>query len=172
MNIKKLLKMLNSVNRSEILDSLYEIGGNHDLVINPSDVLIEKMVDLLNHTDADIREQVVSVLGIHYREKKIFTKLINMIDEDEKDQSVLIVIVNALGSIASKYPERKDIALRSLSRIVINEELDSNLRGSAYIEILRLEKNISINEYAAHSTNIDTINVNKNLINRYLVSEP
>jgi len=156
---QSVLVALNSKKRSEILDALYDIGGSRNEDI-PTAIKID-LIKLLSHSDADIREQAVNVSGIHLHLIEAYLKILGMVSGDETDQSVLITACDALGSmfVTKNIGDRLTIS-KALGNIVLKNELDPELRGTAYLNLCRINNQISIQDYATASRDLEELDWN------------
>jgi hypothetical protein len=145
---------LESKRRSEIIDALYKLGRIQN--INLDSKMLNKLLQLISHTDADIRQLAVKVAGMHHQLQKAYEIIIYRINnEEEKDQSVLITACASLGTLVTRGKGDKKETNQILARIVMNESLDPELRGTAYLSIQRINDKISVREYAASSRDIE-----------------
>lgn len=156
---------LSSVKRNEVLSALYDLQGSDEKELAPN--TLEKVLNLLDHTDSDIREQAVNLVGIHFRSAASYQLLINMIEGKEKDQAVLIVICDAIGALVSNGSGDLKQSSSALARVALNSLLDPELRGAAYLSLKRINNQISLNEFASSSRDIEELDYDEEWLSNF-----
>jgi hypothetical protein len=106
--------------RSDIIEALFKLGGDYSGVV--SEVNKNQVLNLVRHSDADIREKAVNLAGIHWRDMAAFPVLLALVAGEEKDQSVLTTVCAALGTLVV-YNKLADFGkvTRLLSKIIENQ---------------------------------------------------
>ena len=151
----KLIEKLTSSRRADIMDALYELGGEQN---RPDSNVIDAVISLINHRDADIREHAVNTAAIHWRHRDVYEILIDNFSK-EKDQSVLTTMCAALGSLVKSGHGSINTVNTLLAHIILDKQIDPELRGTAYLSILRINNKISMKEYAAAYSDIENMTI-------------
>lgn len=151
-----MIEKLTSSRRTDIIDALSELGGEQN---RPDRNIIDIVIRLINHRDADIREQAVNIAAIHWRHEDVYEILIDNFPK-EQDQSVLTTMCAALGSLVKIGSGNTSTVNTLLVSVILDRQLDPELRGTAYLSLLRINDKISVKEYAASDSNIENMAVN------------
>jgi hypothetical protein len=142
------LKWLSS-SRETILDTLSYLGGREDLGRTPE--LESAVINLIDHSDDDIKEQAIFVAGIHWRIPRCLEKILNIVCLAKESDQIMFPAITSIGSMVAVNSGDLSSASRCVARIVLNESIDSELRAVAYRVLQRCHKKISMREYAASS---------------------
>ena len=151
----ELIQRLNSNRRTDILEALYELSSDQNSFDRN---VTDAVVRLIHHRDADIREQAVNTAVIHWRLQETYPVLINQF-KAEKDQLVLTTMCAALGSLLKSGYGTLSTVNTLLVPIILDEQLDPELRGTAYLTLLRVNDRISTKEYASASSDIENMKI-------------
>ena len=114
---------------------------------------------LISHSDADIRELAANTAGTYLKlneASEIFLQKINL--QQEKDQLVLGTIASALSTLVIYRKVRKLEVNLALASVVLNEDFDPELRGTAYLSLLRINNKITVREYAKSPCDLEQMN--------------
>ncbi|MBB3291061.1 MULTISPECIES: hypothetical protein [unclassified Rhizobium] len=163
-------KKLCSKRRSDVIEALYELSGDHSGIVK--DVIKRHVLDLIGHSDADIREKAVSLAGIHWRDVDAFPTILAFVAGDERDQYVLTTVCAALGTLVV-YNKLLDIGMvtQLLAKVVVNEGLDPILRGTAYISLQRISGRLTVAQYAQSSDDIERLSLDRPWLESLLNNE-
>lgn len=164
----ELLSKLKSTRRSIIIHALYDLQNTTNK--NIDNIIIKKLIKLISHSDADIRQLAVTVAAIHYQLEEAYQVILSQVDTgSEKDQCVLSTMTAGLGTLVTRKKGYKEETSPVLARIVLNKTLDPELRGTAYLSLLRIHNKISVRDYAASSQDIEKIKYEFDWINSFLL---
>ena len=162
--IAELLSRLESTRRSIVIDALYDLQNSTNK--NLDNKVTKKLLQLISHSDADIRQLAVTVAGIHCQLEEAYQVIFSRVDNGaEKDQCVLSTMTAALGTLVTRGKGNKRETSTILARIVVNKKLDPELRGTAYLSIQRINDKISVRDYAASPRDIEKIKCDFDWIN-------
>ena len=151
------LKKMMSTRRAEILNGLRQIKANRDNP--PQGQVLYRAIELLRSQDADVREEAVAALGLHWQCKEAFPILLDMLKGHESDQVVLEIAARAVAAYAQIDSHDKELALRALSLVVLNVNYDPELRGIAYLGAERLADKITDAQWAQMKEDIEKLEV-------------
>lgn len=151
-----LLQLLSSEEREDILAGLRRIKLGDEC--KPSDDIACKLIGLLHHPDSEIRNDAVYAIGYLWSDRRALLPTIAMIDGAEKDEFVLGNVLLALGAFADMSDCRRQ-SLGALGRFVMNQRMDPELRGSAYLLMMRARSRLTVQEYARSDTDIGLMSV-------------
>ena len=105
------LAKLKSTNRRTLLDALIDIYT--DTTSGPSADERLRLMQLLRHSDSDIRAETVNVAGTHWQLEEAYPILLRMISGVETDQVVLAETCTALGVlVAAGKGDQREVAKR------------------------------------------------------------
>jgi HEAT repeat protein len=156
MNIEKIF----STRRTEILDGLRQIKADKNAP--PQGQVLKRATELLQFPDADIREEAIVALGLHWQCQEIFPILLDMLDGNESDQVVLEIAARAIATYTQLHVAKKTLALKTLAKIVLNANYDPELRGIAYLSAKRLANQITDTRWAHLKEDIEELEVDWN----------
>ena len=154
-----ILKKLMSIHRSDILDGLREIGA--DRINPPQGKILNRTLELLRFSDADVREEAVNAVGLHWQCSEAFPILLDML-EHESDQVVLEAVASAISTFKGKTMFNKGSTLKALVTLVLNPHLDPELRGTAYLSVQDILGKITVTEFAKAPYSIEELEVDWN----------
>lgn len=155
------MELLNSSDSRDILRALFHIGSIKKEIKQET---IQKLQGFVEHEDAEVREQVVSTVGVRLRLKEFFPDLWRRLNGEEQDVSTLIALVDAVTALVYHgCGDKKELA-NLLLQYIQNPLCDDELRGSAYLALLRLFDKISVIDYAKSPRKFSEINISKNLL--------
>ena len=106
------LKKLMSERRSDILDGLSHIKA--DRMNPPQGPLLSRALELLQFPDADIREEAVAALALHWQCKDALPILSEMLKGGESDQVVLEIAARAVSVYAGQDMYEKNTVLAAI----------------------------------------------------------
>jgi hypothetical protein len=160
---------LMSTNRSEILDGLREIGTNR--INPPQGKILHRAIELLRFSDADVREEAVNAVGLHWQCPEAFPILLEMLKGQESDQVVLEAVVLAISTYRFDTRLDKSSTLEALATIALDSHLDSELRGSAYLSLQNLLGRITVTEFAKAPYDIKELEVDWEWLEETLLNQ-
>lgn len=157
-----LFEKLVSSDIDEVLSGLYELGSSEKVEIFPE--LLRLLIRLVSHEDAEVRLEVAAAVGIRLRRIEFFNALFLRLAEQELDESVLCVLMDATTAIAlHKDVNRKDLA-KVLASHVLDTELEDETRGTAYLCLLKLLGKISPQDYAKSPSELSKISWDRTFV--------
>lgn len=160
--MQEYLEKLQSCRRAEVLDALYSISSSSGNP--PQGQVLESLVNLLSHSDADIREQAINTAAIHWRLEAAYKVIVKRFKE-EHDQFVLTTMCAALGTLVKGGKGDLTEVNTLLMPIALNDDLDPELRGTAYLSLLRINEKISTKDYASSSHDIESMQLELKWLN-------
>ena len=149
-----------SARRADILDGLRQIKADKNQP--PQGQVLARAIELLRFPDADIREEAVAALGLHWQCQEAFPILLTMLKGDESDQVVLEVAARAVAAYAQIDLADKSLALKTLASMALNANRDPELRGIAYLSAERLANKITDVQWAHAQEDIEELEVDWN----------
>ena len=139
------LHSLQSSDSSEVIDALYGLSSSGKDEVT-SDIFAV-LTNLVVHHDPEVREQV-AVAGIRLRLPDLYPLFFQRLQGLERESSVLPPLIDAVTVLALHGVGRREELSRVLGRYVLDEHEDDEVRGTAYLALLRLWDRISAREYA------------------------
>jgi HEAT repeat protein len=118
-------------NPDDVLRALYRIGKE------PVPELRDAILHLLEHDDADIREEALRILLTRWKDREVRPKAISALQSDPAP-NVRSAAAFAISATASDSSRSTDT--RILLNVLRNETEDLNVRGAAYDALLILHR--------------------------------
>jgi len=148
------------------LDGLSHIKA--DRMNPPQGPLLSRALELLQFPDADIREEAVAALALHWQCKDALPVLSEMLKGGESDQVVLEIAARAVSVYAGQDMCEKNVVLAALAAIVLNFKSDPELRGIAYLSALRVAERITDIDWARTEEDIEELDVDWEWLKRLI----
>jgi hypothetical protein len=140
-----ILHALQSDDSSEVIDALYELGaGKYGL---PSPQVMEALTQLVDHPDSDVREEVAAAAGIRLRRPELYAHFLRRLQRAERESSVLPALINAAAALGLHGAGSRSELSTILCRRVLDEREVDDVRGTAYLALLKLWAKIAPKEY-------------------------
>lgn len=159
-----ILEKLSRNDVDDVLDGLYELGSSRVVEISPE--LRKLLVRLASHADAEVRREVAAAVGIRLRRPEFYEVLFQRLAEQETDESVLRVLMDATTAIAlHELPPKKDLS-QVLASYVLKVDLGDETRGTAYLCLLKLWDKISPQDYAKSPSELSKMSWDRDFIGR------
>jgi hypothetical protein len=165
--MKKPFSKIFSKNPDEILDGLFSITNENTNLVDKE--LSGRIRELFCHPDVDIRQQSVIVAGLKLKDRRYYQEIFKMLSDKNGETNFLISVVYALGTLVSqmKGPERVELS-NLLAKTVLDENNDNELRGVCYLNLRRINDQITQKEYAASPEDINELDIDINWIKKFV----
>jgi len=154
MNSEAAIEALFSINETKSIDG-YELAT---------------LRGFISHEDEGVREEAALVLGIRLKLEDIFLDLLYRLNDVERSESVLPVLIDAVVLLLQRVPAKRAEVLRLLAKITLDETKPGEVRGAAYLGILRTLERMTAREFAMAPLDIDEMNVDAALISSLLIN--
>ncbi|QDQ28441.1 HEAT repeat domain-containing protein [Chitinimonas arctica] len=141
-----LLELKNQSDVGDIIDALYALGAKGKNAASPQ--LIQVLKGLAKHEDPAVREEVAACAGIRLRLAELYPVFLDRLRDEEDDVSVLPPLIDAVVALGIHGAGTCAEITKILSDYVFDEKEDDEVRGVAYLGVLKLWGKISPREYA------------------------
>lgn len=158
-------KAFNEGDKQEIVNCLYVIGGGRGANLTNQEEAI--ILQLANDEDPEVRETVAACIGLRVGMLELFPILFYRLKEVEKDSDVRMAIINAITHLAKGTDWLEDVSVL-LSKIVLDEYDDDEVRGCAYAHLLYFLKKVTPADYAAMPWSLSEIDWDEELVKSLL----
>lgn len=136
---------LRSGDVDEIVDALRELGKNKSM---PDTETIDALKLLTEHLDPQVRSETAAIAGIRLQIPGLYNPFFDRLSRED-DPFVLSAVVDAATAIALNRTLDRGPLSQLLARLVLDVCADDEVRGRAYLSLLRLHEKITPREYAA-----------------------
>ena len=157
-----LLQSLTSHKPEEIVDALFKIGGSPDAPGEGS--LVAVLEELMAHEDVQVREAVAVQCVLRRRLPKLFPAVLHQLKGAESSPSVLIPLIDGATAIVLHGGGDKRELARTLANYVRRPTEDDEVRGTAYLCLLKLSNRISAKEYARSPAKLSEMSVDQDVV--------
>lgn len=120
--------------------------------------------ELISHEDEGVREEAALILGVRLKLNEMLPDFLCRLDGEEKSNSVLPVLIDAIVLLLQASPSERGCVLQLLARLVLDVEEGGEVRGAAYLGILRILEKITPREFAVAPSDISEMNVDMALV--------
>jgi len=149
------LESLSSHNVDEIIDAIYALGGARITSLGES--TIASLGVLLSHSDPQVREAVATQGGVRLRLAGLLPAIMCRLGGAESESEVLIPLLDAATAIVLHGSgERRNLSML-LAEYVGRESENDEVRGTAYLCLLKLWGLISANALARSPTRLSEL---------------
>ncbi len=126
---------LASASRREIYLCLCELKRSDCI---ESRFVRDQLIELLTHSDSDIRAGVVELLGLHWKLDEVFFRLIEMLTLRERDTEVCLCLISSIASLVRAGCGKLVDVVAGLVAIASCKNCDPRLRAFANFDVLTL----------------------------------
>lgn len=138
---------LRSADAPVIVDALYVLGAKNKGAITPE--IDEALIRLVDHDDPDVREAVAAAAGIRLKLTHFYPLFLRQLNGFEKSTSVLPPLIDATATLLLHGAGNIREVSIIFGRYILDDLEEDEVRGTAYLALLKVWKKISPGEYAA-----------------------
>lgn len=138
------------------------------MIGNPTQKIIDKVIDLISDKDPDNRSKAINLAGLHWKIPGSFHKIRDILVNGERDEIVLNSAVYAIGEMARIIPELHKDGLEVLSMVSLDESIEMSARLTSYIMIMFITGKISISEFSRLNSSSTGIDIDRDWLNSLL----
>jgi hypothetical protein len=140
------LKVLRSNDSSKIIDTLYRLGSGRGGALTTE--VVEALGRLVDHNEPEVREEVAAAAGIRLRLPELYPMFLRRLQGVEKVPSVLASLIDGATALSLHGEGNRTELSTVLGRYVLDSRQDDDVRGTAYLALLKLWDKITPAEYA------------------------
>jgi hypothetical protein len=157
-----ILSLLESAETSDVIDALYALGSSGKDAVTSE--VAEALTRLVDHQEADVREEVAAAAGIRLRLPSLYPLFVRRLQGVEECASVLAPLIDATVALSLHGAGNRKELSALLGQYVLDERQDDEVRGTAYLGLLKLWSKISAKEYAVAPRALSQMSWNRNLV--------
>lgn len=93
----------------------------------------DRLIELTQHPDPEVRRQAVFLLGMRLRVPRAFQVLLDLASGGDSDPDVVSTAIRSIGAVGVEHADLRSRSLRALARIALDSSRSDDDRGLAYL---------------------------------------
>lgn len=159
-NESKIKRLLGDINDDKILNGLNLLGCTKNRQVDP--FLISVALDITQSGNSEIKEAGLFALCIHLQATEAFQYALEIVKCGKGDAGVLSVAAQSMAVYQGHWQFDKVKVLRSLARIVLDEEADLEVRATSYRSTLEISGKVKdMKKLASISDDVNEIDLDR-----------